>query len=193
MGDANNGFKAYNHFGAGDVPMTAENFQTLQANGRSMLHIPFAIGAISFFHSIPSVPTDSGSHLNLTAPLLARVFQRNITTWDHADILAANPDLLKLAPGAAGQEIKVARRALGSSSTAGATQYLETSAPSDWVLGSGKTVNWPAGTNAVQVCHPPCSTLHTQHTHTHTSQVTPSLLLCERRSLSTSDPKEATE
>jgi len=49
------------------------------------------MGAISFFHSVPA--DDTGGKLNLDQCTLAGIFQRNITTWDHAAITAQNPDL----------------------------------------------------------------------------------------------------
>ena len=48
VGQASNSYKSYNHFGSGDVPTTKENYDTLTANGRTMLHVPFCIGAVSF-------------------------------------------------------------------------------------------------------------------------------------------------
>ena len=80
VGQAEDSYKSYNHFGSGDIPMTAENYKTLTDNGRTMLHVPFAIGAVSFFHSVPGL--DMGHNkLNLTGCLLAQIFQLNITTW----------------------------------------------------------------------------------------------------------------
>lgn len=148
VGQATNSYKAYNHFGSGDVPMSSANYQTLTDNGREMLHVPFAIGAVSFFHSIPGLDMDH-NRLNLTACLLAKIFQRDIKTWDDPEIVAENP-MLRVLPDLAGKEIKVVRRALGSSSTNGATEYLSLACPATWTLGSGKTINWPEGTVAAQ-------------------------------------------
>lgn len=149
VGDASTAYEPYNHFGSGDIPMTADRFQALQENSKEMLHVPFVLGAISFFHSVPGVPQGKRG-LNLTACLLAKIFQRNITTWDHSEILAVNPELLTLSPNAAGQNIEVVHRVLGSSSTAGATEYMQTACPDVWVLRAGSTSNWPADTNAAQ-------------------------------------------
>ena len=149
VGQDSNGYKAYNHFGSGDVPMTATNYKTLTDNGRTMLHIPFAIGAISFFHSIPGVPTGD-NRLNLTACLLSKIFQREIKTWDDPEILAVNPKLKTFSPDIVGKDIKVVHRALGSSSTNGATEYLSAACPENWKLGAGKTISWPEDTVSVQ-------------------------------------------
>jgi len=72
------------------------------------------------------------------------VFARTITTWDDSEIMALNPDLVV----EAGQEIVVAHRDLGSSSTYLLTQYLDQFA--EWTLGFGSTVDWDAATVAVQ-------------------------------------------
>jgi len=80
--------------------------------------------------------------VELSACLLAKIFSRKIKTWDHADILEANPGLSV----PAGQNIKVVHRVKGSSSTAGTTQYLEAACPSEWTLGTGTTVTWPEDT-----------------------------------------------
>ena len=150
VGQASNSYKSYNHFGSGDVPMTKEYYDTLTANGRTMLHVPFCIGAVSFFHSIPDVDMTHAKGLNLTSCLLAKILQREITTWDDAEILAENPNLVAVSPGVVGQNITVVHRALGSSSTNGATQYLDLACPSDWKLGFGKTVAWPDGAVSAQ-------------------------------------------
>ena len=80
--------------------------------------------------------------LNLTACLLSGIFQREITSWDDAAILAVNPELSPFLEADA--PISVIRRRLGSSSTAGMSQYLleatqnDPSCPTRWVIGAGK-------------------------------------------------------
>ena len=58
--------------------------------------------------------------LKLSPCVLAKIFLRQITTWDHPDIVAENPEL-SVDPGA---PITVVRRSDGSSSTSGVTDYL---------------------------------------------------------------------
>ena len=138
-------FEALNDFGAGDIPMSAERYANITGlGGREMVHIPFVTGAIAFFHSVPSSDY-SGSALDLNACLLARIFSSEITTWDHADILAANPGFNP----PAGQQILMAHRTKGSSSTTGISEYLNSTCPSGWSLDVGSTVTW-AGGEAVQ-------------------------------------------
>ncbi len=142
-GDADSNYTAYNHFGAGDIPMTNSRYTSITGAGRTMVHVPFAMGAIGVFHSVPSSEL-GGAPIDLTGCLLARIFARDITNWDHPDIRALNPGMT--ASGA----IRVYHRVRGSSSTAGFTQYLESKCPESWALGSGSTITWPADTIGAQ-------------------------------------------
>mmetsp|Transcript_22990 Transcript_22990/g.47310 ORF Transcript_22990/g.47310 Transcript_22990/m.47310 type:complete len:912 (+) Transcript_22990:38-2773(+) len=138
-GQASSGWASYNHFGAGDIPMTQERFDSMAAQGITMLHLPFALSAIGIFHSVPAGELGSAS-LQLPDCLLARVFGGDITTWDHPDIKAVNPGLTV----PAGTVIKVGHRTAGSSSTTGLTSYLKQKCEgTGWTLGSGSTVTWP--------------------------------------------------
>jgi ABC-type phosphate transport system substrate-binding protein len=133
-------FTAQADFGAGDIPMSQSRFDELTANGRQMLHVPVAIGAIAVFHSIPEAEL-GGEPLSLDACLIARIYAGDITTWDHPAIQAENPALTATAP------IKVAHRLDGSSSTSGFTTYLSEKCPTDWTLGGESSFdNWPVGT-----------------------------------------------
>jgi phosphate ABC transporter phosphate-binding protein len=136
-------FKPLNHFGAGDIPMKSSNYQSLIDNGGDMVHLPFVMGAIAVFHSVPDTTVANPIHLD--ACTLAKVFSRVITTWDHADIKALNPGMTMPS-----QAIVVVRRVLGSSSTSGLTNYLLKSCPASWTLGAGSTIPWPEGTTEAQ-------------------------------------------
>jgi ABC-type phosphate transport system substrate-binding protein len=126
-----------NDFGSGDIAISSENYATLPAN--SVLHLPIVLGAISFFHSVPTGETK----LNLTPCVLAKIFKRDITEWTDAEIIELNPDLNL--PG--GFPINVIHRVLGSSSTASITQYLNTACPGEWPDSLvGSTIDWPADT-----------------------------------------------
>ena len=74
-------------FGSGDLPISTEAYNNYTAAGIGVVHLPVLLGAVSIFHSVPA--TD----LNLTSCLLARIFKREITSWDHEDILAENEGL----------------------------------------------------------------------------------------------------
>eukprot|EP00581_Thalassiosira_minuscula_P009314 CAMPEP_0183702816 /NCGR_PEP_ID=MMETSP0737-20130205/801_1 /TAXON_ID=385413 /ORGANISM="Thalassiosira miniscula, Strain CCMP1093" /LENGTH=199 /DNA_ID=CAMNT_0025929493 /DNA_START=43 /DNA_END=639 /DNA_ORIENTATION=- len=104
-------YEAYNDFGAGDIPISAEDKQEWNDRGIDFVQLPFALSAVSFFYNLPGVPSTGNMGLNMTACLLSRVFQRDITTWDHPEILDINPGLNV----AKDYPIYVGRRVLGSS------------------------------------------------------------------------------
>ena len=137
LGTEDNGYVALNHFGAGDIPMTSSRYASVVAAGRSMVHIPFAMGGIGVFHSAPV----GGASVHLTACVLAKIFSAQITMWDDAEIAALNTDVTL--PSLA---IKVVHRVHGSSSTAGFTEYLESTCAASWTLGTGSTITWPTST-----------------------------------------------
>ena len=101
------------------------------------MHVPFMIGAIGVFHSVPADDLPASTRaLNLDRCVLSGIFQRLITTWDHADILALNPGFSP----PAGQPIKVVARENGSSSTTLTALYLSTAGAGcayEWKLGTG--------------------------------------------------------
>ena len=150
------------NFGAGDIPFGKADYDAMQDRGQEMMHIPIVMGAISFFHSIPS-----SLPLDLNACLLAKIFNVQITMWDDAEILNFGNNQA-LASVLAGQEIKVVRRVFGSSSTSISTSYLKTATEAqgcaaDWpdtMVGKGdadkatlaptKAPFWDAKTNAAQ-------------------------------------------
>lgn len=125
-------------FGASEIPLSPAQ---RDAFGQETLHIPHVLGAIGFFHKVP-LSTNGGKEIELTAELLARIFSRDIKTWDHPDILAANANLK--VPKA--QAITVVHRVLGSSSTSLISEYFELLAKPHWPLGVGSILAWPADT-----------------------------------------------
>merc|ERR1712100_163955 len=129
---ATNDYEPYSHFGSGDIVVPSEDYTALNDRDKGFVTIPFQLGTISFFHNVPGVP--DGSALDLKPCILAKIFTRKITTWDHADILDSNPGFSP----PAGQAITVVRRIYGSSSTSLISQYLYKSCPSVWNIGVGK-------------------------------------------------------
>lgn len=133
-------------FGSGDIPISTTDYAELTDAGIEMMHIPFQTGAMSFFHNVPADVAPAGG-LKLTACLLARIFKRDITTWDHADIMAENPTFSV----PAGEPIMVFHRVLGSSTTGGITTYLRSACPAVWPQDMvGSVVEWPADTLPAQ-------------------------------------------
>ena len=141
---ADQSYVPYNDFGSGDIPLSSSTYEELLDSGAKVMHVPFSLGAMSFFHNVPNVPSQG---LRLTACVLADIFNREITTWDDAAIADLNPDLSV----PSGQPIKVFHRVFGSSTTAGITTYLNAACPEKWpetLVGS--TVTWANGTFEAQ-------------------------------------------
>jgi len=113
----------YNHFGSGDIPFDSDGYAAANVVHSQFIQVPFVIGGIAFFHSVPA----SYGEIDLDACLLAKIFNRDITVWNHADIVALNPALASL-----DQPITVARRVEGSSSTSLITKYLNAECPTVW-------------------------------------------------------------
>ena len=113
----------YNHFGSGDIPFDSDGFAKAVTVHSQFIQVPFVIGGIAFFHSVPA----SYGEIDLDACLLAKIFNRDITVWNHADIVLLNPALASL-----DQPITVARRVEGSSSTSLITKYLNAECPTVW-------------------------------------------------------------
>jgi phosphate transport system substrate-binding protein len=107
-------------------------------------------GKILFFPTVSAPITvsynlDGVSNLKLSGTTLAKIFSTKVNKWDDPAIKADNPGATL--PSTA---ITVAHRADGSGTTSNFTKFLAAAAPSDWTLGSGDTVDWPAGTQAGQ-------------------------------------------
>ncbi len=104
------------------------------------LYIPATASSIAVIFHLPGI-----EDLRLDGPTLARIFQRDVTTWDDEDIAALNPDI-----DLPSLRITVARRADGAGTTKNFTRYLDSAAPGVWRLGVGDTVEWPASTEGGQ-------------------------------------------
>jgi len=101
------------------------------------VYIPTVAAPITISYNLAGV-TD----LTLDAETTAKIFQRDVKTWDDPAVKALNPDA-KL-PSTA---IVVVHRSDGSGTTENFSKYLVKAAPS-WKLKSGSTVEWPADTQA---------------------------------------------
>jgi phosphate transport system substrate-binding protein len=126
-------------FGASDVPMTASEQAT--AKGGPVTQVPVALGGEGIAYNL-SLP--AGARLHLTGPVLAAIFLGQITRWNEAVLTALNPRLsLPDAP------INVVHRSDGSGTTYIFSNYLADISPA-WAakVGTGKTLNWPAGQGA---------------------------------------------
>ena len=123
-------------FACSDAPYKAADAGKVK--GGPFFYIPNVLGPITLSYSLDGVPK-----LQLSAPVIAGMFQRTITRWNDPAIAADNPGVTL--PDLA---ITVARRSDGSGTTQNFTRYLQLAAPDAWKLDSGSTVEWPADTQA---------------------------------------------
>lgn len=121
-------------FGATDSPMTDEQ---LTKAGAPVLHIPTALGAVVMIYNLEGLK----AALKLTPELVANIYLGKVTQWDDAEIKKVNPGVTL--PSLA---ILVTRRSDGSGTSGIFTDYLsKVSAEWKTKVGSGTSVNWPAG------------------------------------------------
>lgn len=124
-------------FGATDQPMNEEQ---LGKSAIKPLHFPTVLGAVVATYNLPGV----SSELNFTPEALAGIFLGKIKKWN-------DPLLAKANPGVAlpKDDILVVHRSDGSGTTFIWTDYLSKTSP-EWKgqVGSGTSVNWPAGLGA---------------------------------------------
>jgi phosphate transport system substrate-binding protein len=126
-------------FGASDVPMTAS--EQAAAKGGPVTQVPVDLGGEGVVYNL-SLP--AGARLHLTGPVLAEIFLGQVTRWNDPALTALNPGLPL--PSAA---INVVHRSDGSGTTYIFSNYLSSVDPA-WAakVGTGKSLNWPAGEGA---------------------------------------------
>jgi phosphate transport system substrate-binding protein len=102
------------------------------------LYVPTVAAPITVSYNLSGV-----KDLVLDATTIAKIFQRQITSWDDPAIKALNGSATLPAT-----DIVVAHRSDGSGTTENFTKYLKAASPDTWTLGSGATVEWPSDTQA---------------------------------------------
>lgn len=125
-----------NYAGSDTAPIPASELPTFR--GRTVLYFPVVIGPITVSYNLPGIRT-----LRLSGPVIAGIFQGDITNWSDPAIAADNPGVRL--PDTA---ITIVRRIDSSGTTQNFTQFLVDAAPQVWKLGSGSMINWPAGSRA---------------------------------------------
>jgi len=120
-------------FGASDAPLKEEALAE-----KGLVQFPTVIGGIVPVVNIRGI---APGQLRLSGEVLADIYLGKITRWNDAAIVALNPNVPL--PNAA---IAVVRRADGSGTTFGFTNYLS-KVSADWQsrVGEGTAVNWPTG------------------------------------------------
>jgi phosphate transport system substrate-binding protein len=120
-------------FGASDAPLSPDQFSA--CNG--CVQIPWALGATSIVYNLPGVP----NNLNITGPVLAKIYLGQIKTWDDQALQKLNPT--RILPSTA---ITPVYRSDNSGTSYNFTDYLSSVSP-DWKskIGVGVNANWPTG------------------------------------------------
>lgn len=117
-------------FAASDSAMSTEEL----AQAGDVVEVPLYISPIALAYNLPSLP--SGSHVNMTAQVLAQVLSGKITSWDDPALAELNPELsLPSLP------IVVVHRSDESGTTNNLTRYLHAAAPEVWTWEAGES--WP--------------------------------------------------
>lgn len=119
-------------FAGSDAPMSQAERQAVA----NLLHIPETLGLIAVVYNVPGVPDG----IKLDGVTVGKIYVGEITSWNHADIKALNPDVNF--PDAT---IAVVYRSDSSGTTYGFTDWLRKASPA-WksTMGDGpsKKPDW---------------------------------------------------
>jgi phosphate ABC transporter phosphate-binding protein len=116
-------------FAGSDAPLSDSD-----SSAYGLVHIPETLGAVVVAYNEPSV-----SSLRLDGPTLARIFMKNITTWNDAAIASLNPGVVLPT-----DQITTVVRSDSSGTTFVFSGYLaKVSSEFATLYGQGKSVNWP--------------------------------------------------
>jgi phosphate transport system substrate-binding protein len=106
--------------------------------GKTVLYFPVVIGPITLSYNLSGV-----SKLQLSAPVIAGLFDGKIKTWNDPAVKADNPGVtLPSTP------VVLAVRSDSSGTTANFSKFLMEAAGSGWTLGSSSIIKWPATAHA---------------------------------------------
>ncbi len=123
-------------FGATDAFLTDEKIKEMPGD---IVHIPTCLGAVVIAYNLPGI-----DGLKLTGQLLEGIFMGQITMWNDPAIKANNKDLVL-----PDKEILVVHRSDGSGTTFIFSDYMsKISALWKDKIGTGKSLDWPAGIGA---------------------------------------------
>jgi phosphate transport system substrate-binding protein len=125
------------NYAGSDSPIPAT--ETANFKGKTVLYFPVLIGPITLAYNLSGL----SKPLQLSAPVIAQIFDGKITTWNNSAIAADNPGVTL--PSTA---ITIAVRSDSSGTTQNFTLFLKDAAPSDWTLGSSSIIKWPSTARA---------------------------------------------
>jgi phosphate transport system substrate-binding protein len=102
--------------------------------GNPAIHLPITAGGIAIMYKLSSV-----KDLQLSPATIAGIFQGTIKKWDDPAVKADNPSASLPSTG-----ITAVHRSDSSGTTNVFSKFVNATAPSDWKLGEGKELKWPA-------------------------------------------------
>lgn len=107
--------------------------------GAEVLHIPTCMGAVVIAYNLPGV-----DGIKLSNEVLTKIFMGEITKWNNEEIASLNSGLTL-----PDQAISVVYRSDGSGTTYIFSDYMS-KISTKWAdqIGTGKSLNWPAGMGA---------------------------------------------
>jgi phosphate transport system substrate-binding protein len=120
-------------YAGSDSPIAASDQSKFKG---TVLYFPDVIAPITMSYNLSGV-----SSLMLDAPVIAKIFDAKITTWNDPEITALNPGV-----NLPSTKITVARRSDSSGTTQNFSEFLVKGAPGVWTLGSSSTISWPSAT-----------------------------------------------
>ena len=125
------------NYAASDSPIPAS--EEASFNGKTVLYFPDVIAPVTVSYNLSGL----SKPLQLSAPVIASIFQAKITTWNNSAIAADNPGVtLPSTP------ITIAVRSDSSGTTQNFTQFLVDATGDGWTLGTSSTIKWPSTARA---------------------------------------------
>ncbi len=128
-------------FAGSDAPVSQSQSANYTAAKGPLLQFPESLGGVAVFYNIPGVSVS----LNLTGPIIAKIYLGQITRWNDSAIQALNPKV-----NLPGNTIVPVHRSDGSGTTYALTNYFQ-KVSSDWNASFssgcpcyGTSISWPA-------------------------------------------------
>jgi phosphate transport system substrate-binding protein len=128
------GAKTIDFAGSDSVMKPDEQAAADKRCGAPAIHLPITAGGIAVMYKLSGV-----KDLQLSPKTIAGIFQGTVKKWNDAAVKADNPSASL--PGTA---ITAVHRSDSSGTTNVFSKFLSKTAASDWKLGEGKELKWPA-------------------------------------------------
>jgi phosphate ABC transporter phosphate-binding protein len=121
-------------FAASDAPLSASDVAT-----HGLVHLPITLGSVVVGFNVPGL-----TELKLDGPTLSKIFMKNITKWNDAEIAALNPRVTL-----PDNNIQTVVRSDSSGTTFVFTGYLAMmNSEFDSTYGQAKSLTWPQAIGA---------------------------------------------